>query len=78
MAAGKAYSPWAKEGKAGSDPLAPGSYAGWMKRRKPPKAYPTTAQQKKIGELGRQVGLKCKGKKGAEFRACRHEILKSA
>jgi len=73
MAAGKAFSPWAKLGRQGSDPVAPGSYGGWVKIRKAPSAYPTTAQQKKIGEGGRAMGLACKGKTGAAFRVCRHE-----
>lgn len=75
MAAGKAYSPWVKLGKQGSDPISPGSYGGWVKMRKPPKSYPTTAQQKKIGEGGRTMGVKCRGKSGAAFRECRHEII---
>ena len=75
MAAGKAYSPWVKLGKQGSDPIAPGSYGGWVKMRKPPKGYKTTSVQKAIGDGGRAVGEKCKGKKGAEFRKCRHENI---
>jgi len=75
MAAGKAFSAWAKLGRQGSDPIAPGSYGGWVKMRKPPSAYPTTDIQKRIGEGGRNVGLKCKGKKGADFRSCRHENI---
>ena len=73
MAAGKAFSAWAKLGKQGSDPVAPGSYGGYVKMRKPPSAYPTTEIQKKIGAGGRAMGVACKGKKGAEFRVCRHE-----
>ena len=75
MAAGKAFSSWVKLGKQGSDPISPGSYGGWVKLRRPPKRYPTTAQQKAIGSKGRDMGIKCKGKKGADFRKCRHEIL---
>lgn len=75
MAAGKAFSAWVKLGRQGSDPVAPGSYGGWVKMRKPPKAYPTTAQQKKIGAGGRKMGVECKGKTGAEFRECRHKII---
>ena len=73
MAAGKAFSPWVKLGKQGSDPVAPGSYGGYVKFRRPPSAYPTTDIQKKIGAGGRAMGEKCKGKTGAAFRACRHE-----
>ena len=75
MAGGKAYSPWVKLGKQGSDPVAPGSYGGYVKMRKPPKRYTTTSIQKSIGEGGRTVGEKCKGKTGAAFRACRHENI---
>ncbi len=73
MAAGKAMSPWVKLGKQGSDPVAPGSYGGYVKFRRPPSAYPTTAQQKKIGEGGRAMGAECKGKTGAVFRECSHK-----
>jgi len=75
MAAGKAFSPWMKLGKQGSDAVAPGSYGGWVKLRKAPSRYPTTAQQKKIGEGGRKMGKECKGKTGASFRECRHQII---
>lgn len=75
MAAGKAASRWVKLGKQGSDPVAPGSYGGYVKMRNAPRAYKTTDIQKRIGEGGRSVGLKCKGKKGADFRACRHENI---
>jgi len=75
MAAGKSYSPWVKLGRAGSDPVSPGSYGGWVKMRKPPRSYPTTAQQRAIGNKGRQMGKECKGKSGADFRDCRHKIL---
>ena len=54
MAAGKAMSRWVKLGKSGSDPVAPGSYGGYVKMRNPPSAYPTTAQQHKIGDGGRK------------------------
>ena len=73
MAGGKGYSAWAKLGRQGSDPVAPGSYGGWVKMRKPPGAYPTTAQQHKIGDGGRKMGEACKGKTGAAFRTCRHD-----
>jgi hypothetical protein len=73
MAAGKAASRWVKLGKQGSDPVAPGSYGGYVKMRNPPKGYPTTDIQRKIGAGGRAMGSACKGKSGAEFRKCRHE-----
>lgn len=75
MAAGKAFSPWVKLGRQGVDPVAPGSYGGWVKQRKPPRRYPTTTIQKSIGAGGRAVGVACKGKVGAEFRKCRHENI---
>jgi hypothetical protein len=73
MAGGKAASRWVKLGHQGSDPVAPGSYGGYVKMRNPPGAYPTTPQQHKIGEGGRRMGIACKGKTGAAFRECRHE-----
>lgn len=73
MAAGKAASPWVKLGHQGSDPVSPGSYGGYVKMRKPPRSYPTTDIQKKIGEGGRKMGVACKGKSGAAFRDCRHK-----
>lgn len=73
MAAGKAQSRWVKLGQSGSDPVAPGSYGGYVKMRKAPGAYPTTDIQRKIGSGGRAMGAACKGKSGAEFRKCRHE-----
>lgn len=75
MAGGKAVSRWVKLGKQGSDPVAPGSYGGYVKMRNAPSAYPTTSIQHQIGAGGRAMGLKCKGKVGADFRACRHENL---
>lgn len=75
MAGGKAFSPWMRLGRQGSDPVAPGSYGGWLKMRKPPKRYTTTSIQKSIGEGGRRVGVACKGKTGAAFRQCRHENI---
>lgn len=75
MAAGKAFSPWVKLGKQGIDPVAPGSFGGWVKMRRPPKRYATTSVQKSIGEGGRKVGIACKGKSGAAFRQCRHENI---
>jgi hypothetical protein len=73
MAGGKAASRWVKLGHQGSDPVSPGSYGGYVKMRNPPSGYPTTAQQHKIGEGGRKMGIACKGKTGAAFRECRHE-----
>lgn len=75
MAAGKASSPWMKRGNTGSNSLAPGSYGGWFKLRKPPKAYPTTAHQHRIGDAGRQVGQECTGKRGSEWFRCRSGVL---
>ena len=71
MAEGK----WQKEGKTGSTPEAPGSYGGWVKPRRTPSNYPKTVQQRKVADAGRAVGAECRGKKGAEFRTCRHKIL---
>jgi len=73
MAEGK----WQKEGKTGSTPEAPGSYGGWVKPRRTPAKGTKTAQQRMIGEAGRAVGTKCKGKTGSDFRTCRHEVLDS-
>jgi len=60
---------WLKEGKGAS-------YRGYSYRRAAPRKYTKTAQQAKIGEAGRKVGAECKGKKGSDFRKCRHDILK--
>ena len=73
MAGGKATSGWVKLGHSGSDPVAPGSYGGYVKMRKAPKYYPTTAHQHAIGAGGRAMGEACKGKKGADFRVCRSQ-----
>lgn len=75
MAAGKASSRWQKRGNAGSNPIAPGSYGGYYKERKAPKAYPTTSQQHRIGEAGRSVGKECRGKVGSDFYQCRSGVL---
>jgi hypothetical protein len=72
MAGGRSMSRWVKLGKSGSDPVAPGSYGGYVKMRLPPKAYSTTSIQHSIGEGGRKMGAACKGKTGAQFRECRH------
>jgi hypothetical protein len=65
------------KGKKGvwTKPGSGGSYRGYMYMRAAPKAYPTTAQQSKVGDAGRKVGENCKGKVGTEFRKCRHEAL---
>ena len=77
MAAGKKTSPWARKGRSGSNAQAPGSYGGYLRERKPPSGYTTTSQQKKVGDAGRAVGAKCKGQKGSQWFACRHEVLRS-
>lgn len=78
MAAGKSGHKWAKPGKTGSDPVFPGSFGGYEKRRSRPSGYSTTSQQHKIGGAGREVGAKCKGKAGSDFKQCRHEVMKRA
>lgn len=77
MAGGHIVSSWERPGKAGSDPISPGSYGGYRKVRKAPKAYSTTEQQRRVAEAGRKVGATCKGKKGGEFRRCRADVMKS-
>lgn len=62
---------WVKPGSQGADPGFPGSYGGYMYLRPAPKSYPKTRQQAVIGERGRTIGRECKGKKGADFKACR-------
>jgi len=74
MAAGKSGWKWYKVGKTGSDPVAPGSFGGYLKPRERPSAYTTLPQQKKVGSAGRKM-VACKGKKGGEFRKCRHNIM---
>jgi hypothetical protein len=65
------------KGKKGAwvKPGGGGSYRGYMYMRAAPKSYPTTSQQGKVGDAGRKVGENCTGKKGAEFKKCRHEAL---
>jgi len=75
MSGGRLYGNWVKEGREGNDPISPGSYGAYVKRRKAPKTYSTTAQQKKVAQAGREVGAKCKGKTGGEFRKCRAEVM---
>ena len=67
---------YALKGKKGMwmKPGAGGSYRGYLYARAAPKDYGTTAHQKEIGNRGRQM-TKCKGKKGADFRQCRHEVV---
>lgn len=74
MVAGHAGSKWRKEGKIGSDPIAPGSYGGYVKPRSRPSAYKKLPQQEKVGQAGRKMGG-CKGKSGSDFRECRHKIM---
>ena len=78
MAAGKSGYKWQKTGKSGSNPSAPGSFGGYVKPRARPSAYGTTAAQHKVAAAGRETGKTCKGKKGGDFRQCRHEIMKKA
>jgi len=68
---------YALKGKRGAwvKPGAGGSYRGYMYMRAAPKSYPTTAQQKKIGDGGRRMGKECAGKTGAAFRECRHAAV---
>ncbi|MGI0150182.1 MAG: hypothetical protein ACREDF_11710 [Thermoplasmata archaeon] len=75
MAAGKQSSPWMRRGNAGSNAIAPGSYGGYYRQRRAPSSYPTTPQQRKVGQAGREVGKQCKGKKGSDFFRCRHDAI---
>lgn len=68
---------WVRPGTQGGDPVAPGSYGQYLYMRSAPTHRKTTSQQHKVGGAGRDVGAKCKGKKGAEFRKCRHEVMAS-
>jgi len=69
---------WGKPGQVSGNSTFPGGYKGYMYFRDAPDEYPKTPQQKKIGELGREIGEKCAGKHGADFTACRAEILSRA
>ena len=60
---------WGKKGRGGS-------YAGWTKQRHAPSGYTRTAQQKKVAEAGREVGVECKGKTGATFKTCRSDVMR--
>jgi hypothetical protein len=53
----------------------PGSYKDYVLVRSAPSPYPKTAQQAKIGEAGRKIREKCKGKTKHEFAACRHAVF---
>ena len=66
---------WVKRGRRSSGQT-PGSYGDYVYERAAPKSYKTTGQQKRIGDAGREVGAKCTGKKGSEFKRCRHEVMK--
>lgn len=65
---------WVKPGRHGG-PYLPGSYYLYTYVRAPPKPYPTTAQQKKIGEKGRCVRRECRGKTGPDFFECRAKCV---
>lgn len=56
-------------------PGAGGSYRSYIYVRAAPAAYPTTSQQKAIGDKGRCVGRECKGKTGSAFKECRHKCV---
>lgn len=43
--------------------------------RAPPSEYENTDQQVRIKEAGDQIRKKCTGKKGDEFKKCRHKVL---
>ena len=68
---------WVKPGRKGADPQAPGSYGDYEYRRGSPKAYKKTEMQKKIAGAGREVGEKCKGKTGSDFKLCRSDIMRA-
>lgn len=67
---------WGKMGQVSGNPTWPGGYKGYTYFRDAPDAYPKTAQQEKVGDAGRMIGEKCKGKKGGDFTACRHDVFK--
>jgi len=71
---------WGKEGAVSSDPMFPGSYKGYTYNRPAPntqteKYKNVKEQQKKIGDAGRAIREKCKGKTGTDFTICRSEVL---
>lgn len=43
----------------------------WIRVRKTSPGHPNS----KIAEAGREIGEKCKGKKGEEFVSCRRKIM---
>jgi len=65
---------YALKGKKGMwmKPGGGGSYRGYLYARAAPSPYPATAHQHAIGDGGRRMGKECKGKKGADFKECRH------
>jgi len=67
---------WGKMGQVSGNPMFPGGYKGYTYFRDAPDSYPKTAQQEKVGRAGRLIGQKCKGKTGADFTACRHEVFR--
>jgi len=67
---------WGKMGQVSGNSNWPGGYKGYTYFRDAPDSYPKTAQQTKVGEAGRLIGKECKGKHGADFTACRHEVFK--
>ncbi len=62
---------WVKPGNGGS-------YRGYEYRRAAPKSYQTTPQQHKIGAVGREIGVACKGKTGSAFKECKNAITQKA
>jgi hypothetical protein len=68
---------YALKGKKGMwmKPGGGGSYRGYLYARAAPSPYPTTDQQKRIGDKGRRVGKECAGKTGSAFRECRHAAV---
>lgn len=68
---------YALKGKRGMwmKPGAGGSYRGYLYARAAPKSYTPTAHQHAIGDGGRRMAKECKGKKGADFKACRHTAV---
>jgi len=47
----------------------------WIKERKKIKKYPKTEHQEKIAEAGKEIGEKCAGREGENFRDCRCKVL---
>jgi len=65
---------WVKPGRSGG-PYLPGSYRDYTYVRAPPAEYPTTKQQKAIGDKGRCVRKECTGKTGPAFFECRRTCV---